>query len=104
MNDELEMIAFYRATAKGEPPAALDGAVLNAARHQQRSAREIGTLAALAATLIFAVVLSLPQPPQPKLPPESATYGLYEGRAALFLRDPQAIQQSIIRQMPGATD
>src|ERR1043166_5073535 len=92
MNPENDITAFYRVHATGEPPQALDSAILRAARREHGAARELGTLAAIAATLLVAVVLSTPMGPAPKTSPNAAAWGGIQVRDFLLTMKVNSIE------------
>jgi hypothetical protein len=110
MSDEADrdLIDHYRAFANGTPGAAIDRAILDAARAVSWRRRHAWTfaLAAAAACVVLAAGLDLPErmavmPPRQEA--ETATNGLQEWRARAFLLDARAMRDSALAQQPGAT-
>ncbi len=107
-DEDDDVAALYRASAREMPNAVIDACILAAARAQQVRRRQIPMLfAAMAACLVLAVYTGLagraPMPPPMPRRIDTSTFGLDEGRAAVILSDPEAMRQAMIRQMPGGS-
>jgi hypothetical protein len=107
-DDDLDLLKSYRSVPREMPDAALDRRILSAASAFRARRRQLPLLLAVAACLLIALYAALPRPgstPSVAPPsPELAEAGLYDGRVAQFLSDPEAMRQSAIRQMPGGSD
>lgn len=107
-DDDPDLLKSYRSVAREAPDATLDRQILAAALVFRAGRRQLPLLLAAAACLLIALYAALSKPvhaPAPPLrDPRLAQAGLYDGRIAQFLSDPQAMQQSALRQMPGGAD
>ncbi|MEJ0043943.1 MAG: hypothetical protein WDM81_17780 [Rhizomicrobium sp.] len=107
MSDEedAELIARYRASAREAPGGALDRTILRAARAAAWRRRYAGLAAGLAAACIALAILAVPMrhAPPPARNDTAANIGLDEGRARAFLLDPQAVRDAALNQRPGMT-
>ena len=104
---DLDLLKSYRSVAREAPDTALDRRILAAASALRARQWQLPLMLALAAGLLIAFYAALPtHAPAPATPrdPRLAQAGLYEGRAAQFLSDPERMRQSAIRQMPGGAN
>ena len=106
-DDDLDLLKSYRSVAREAPDTMLDRRILAAAATLRVRQRQLPLLLALAAGLLIAICTALAtRSPSPAAPrdPRLAQAGLYEGRAAQFLSDPDLMKQSVLRQMPGGAN
>lgn len=106
-DDDNDILKSYRSAANEAPPAAIDHQILSAASAFRARQRQFPLLLGLAAGLLIALYATLPKfGPAPAEPrdPRLAQAGLSEGRAAQFLSNPEQMQQSAFRQMPGGAN
>lgn len=106
-DDDPDLLKSYRSVAREAPDRALDRQILAAASALRARQRQLPLLLALAACLLIALYAALlthaPAPAAPR-DPRLAQAGLYEGRAAQFLSDPELMRQSALGQMPGGAN
>ena len=103
VDEDEDLLRLYRASANEHPDATLDSRVLRAVRALRARELQMPLLFAAAACLLIALVASLPG--RRSVPPaDTRTFGLYEGRTAALLGDPEAMRQMAIRQMRGASN
>lgn len=108
MSDEADsdLIAHYRASARGIPDAALDRSILGAARAASWRRRHAWIFAAAAAAACTAIALSLgsfERAAPPGLNAETVAARLEQARTRAFLLDVQAMHEAALAQQPGAT-
>ena len=105
MNEADDLIALYRSVATDRPAAAVDDAVLGAARlaawRRRHAPALMAGLAALAVLAMLAAMRSEPAHPQSAA---AQSYGMREGSARAMLADARALQESIQSARPGFSD
>ena len=94
----------WRGISSETPAAALDALILKAAREQHRRRQLVPLAAALAACLVLAVYAAQRglAPEQPVAMPD--TFGLYEEGITAVPVNSDAVEQKLIRQMPGGAE
>jgi broad specificity phosphatase PhoE len=103
--DDADLLRAWRGQAQEAPDDLLDRRVLKAAQAQRARRTALPLAAAMAACLVLAFYAGRAQqtaPPAPVAELDTSTFGLYEGRRAGPLADPEMMDQRMIRQMPDA--
>src|SRR5262245_37415747 len=102
-HDDPLITRLWREASAETPAALLDARILQAARLQQRRRRFVPLAAALAACLVL-TLYAVPLQPVPRATlPDTSSFGLYEGRAGATSAASTAMQEMMIRQMPGGS-
>ena len=103
-DDDRDLLRAWRDAGQEGPGELLDRRILAAARAQQTRRRTLPLAAALAACLVLALYAERSRTvTTPPAKPDMSMAGLYEGRSADLLADPEAMQQMMIRNMPGGS-
>ena len=104
---DADLIARYRASARGTPDVALDRSILGAAHAaawRRRNAWVFASAAAACAVLAVGLASIERAPAMPfKLEAQTVENQLRQARTRAFLLDAQALRESALTQQPGAT-
>lgn len=107
-DDDLDLLKSYRSASHGMPDVVLDRRILAAASGSRARQRLLPLMLAMTVAILIALYAAWSRSgPVPAAAPRSSELtqaGLNDGRIAQFLSDPQAMQQSALRQLGGGSD